>query len=171
MKTLRQITAAALLSAILYAQQVALAFLPNIHLCALLIMLYTLCFPRFTPMILAVFILLEGFTYGFGIWWLSYLYIWPLLALLTWLLRKNESPGFWAALSGLHGFCCGALFSLPYLFIGGFSAAFSYWIAGIPFDIVHSLGNIVLTLALWKPLYKLLWKYRIFLGEDGNERL
>ncbi len=161
MKTLRSITAAAILSAILYAQQLALSFLPNIHLCALLIMLYTLCFPRLTPMILACFILLEGVTYGFGIWWVSYLYIWPLLALITWLCRKNESLLFWAILGGAYGFMNGALFALPYLFLGGAASAFSYWIAGIPFDILHCLGNSIVILILWKPLYRLFSRYAL----------
>ncbi len=159
MKTIGKITAAAVLAAILYAQQLALAFLPNIHLCALLIMLYTLCFPKLTPMIILCFVLLEGITYGFGIWWISYLYIWPLLAFLTWLFRRNSSVAFWALLGGAYGFLNGALFALPYLLIGGFSTAFSYWIAGIPFDMIHCFGNAVLIFFLWKPLFGLFSRY------------
>ena len=43
---IREIAVSAFLTAILYLQQVALSPLPNIHLCALLLILYTLYFPK-----------------------------------------------------------------------------------------------------------------------------
>lgn len=164
--SLRKLTFSAILAAVLYTQQVALAFLPNIHLCAVLIMLYTLCFPKQMPLILAVFVLLEGLTFGFGIWWISYLYTWPLLALLTWLLRKNDSVFIWAALGGAFGLSFGLLCALPYLALGGASSAFAYWMSGIPFDAVHCLGNILTILLLWKPLYKVLSRYAQKLNDE-----
>ena len=43
---------AALLTAILFVQQVALAVLPNVHLCAVLLLWYVVAFPRLVPLIL-----------------------------------------------------------------------------------------------------------------------
>lgn len=163
---LRKLTLSAVLTAVLYVQQAALSFLPNIHLCALLIMLYTLCFPRQVPLILAAFVLLEGISYGFGIWWISYLYAWPLLSVLTWLCRKNESMFVWAAIGGAFGLCFGLLCSLPYLVMGGLPSAIAYWSAGIPFDCIHCLGNIAGILILWKPLYKVLSRYAQRLNDE-----
>lgn len=150
--SVKKISVAALLTAIIYAQQVALAPFPNIQLCAVLVIVYTVHFGSMVPMILAGFILLEGLTFGFGMWWVSYLYIWPLLAFAVYLMRKNESPVIWACLAGFFGLIYGALCALPYLAAGGWSAAFSYWVSGIPFDIAHCVGNSVITFALWKPL-------------------
>lgn len=157
---LQELVAAGLLAALLYAQQVLLSGLPNIHLTALLVMLYAVCLPRLAMPAVAVFILLEGITYGFGIWWVSYLYVWPLLVAVVWYLRRCESAVVWAVLGGVFGLCFGALCSLPYLFAGGPSAALAYWIAGIPFDLAHCVGNFVLTLLLWKPLHRSLCEVR-----------
>ena len=81
----------------------ALSFLPNVELVTLLIMLYTLYFGRKIIYVIPVFVLIEGIVWGFGIWWIMYLYLWPLLALITYLFRKTESVIFWAVLAGVFG--------------------------------------------------------------------
>ncbi|MEG2842467.1 MAG: hypothetical protein RR900_03185, partial [Ruthenibacterium sp.] len=59
-----------LLAALLLVAKEVLNFLPNIELVTLLLMLYTLCFPRSITMWAAVvFIFMQGILYGFGIWW------------------------------------------------------------------------------------------------------
>lgn len=69
--------------------------------------------------------------------------------------RKNDSALFWAVIAGAHGLFFGAMTAIPYLFIGGWEAAVSYWISGIPFDLLHCAGNFVVTLILLNPLLKL----------------
>lgn len=101
-RSVMELAFAALLTAILFVQQVALSVLPNVHLCAVLILWYTVSFPRLLPLILPGFLLLEGIFYGFGLWWLSYLYIWPLLALAALLLRKKERPASVWAVPGVR---------------------------------------------------------------------
>lgn len=138
--------------ATLEAAKIALSFLPNIELVSLLIILYTLFFGRKTIFAVYTFILLEGILYGFGIWWFSYLYIWPILTFLTYRFRKHTKSLFWALLSGVYGLAFGALCAIPYVFLSGFPAAASYWIMGIPFDIAHCVGNFVLAQLLFQPL-------------------
>lgn len=145
----------ALMGALMLASQVAMAALPNIHIVALLIIITALCFSWRALFSVAVFVLLEGLIYGFGIWWISYLYAWPLLVPIVILLRKNTSALFWAVIAGAHGLLFGAMTAIPYLFIGGWQAAVSYWISGIPFDLLHCAGNFVVTLVLLNPLLKL----------------
>ena len=36
-----------------------------------------------TLYIIYIFALLEGLIYGFGIWWIMYLYAWPMLAIVV----------------------------------------------------------------------------------------
>ena len=139
----------------MFGTQVAMATLPNIHLVAMFIILAVILFSWKAMYSVAVFVLLEGLVYGFGIWWASYLYIWPLLVVIAVPFRANESAVFWAVIAGLHGLCFGALCAIVYLFIGGWEAAVSYWIAGIPFDLLQCAGNFVLTLLLLMPLKKL----------------
>lgn len=142
--------------ALLFVAQVALSFLPNIELVSLLVIVYTLVFRGKVVPMLAVFILLEGLFYGFGLWWLSYLYLWPVLAGVSWLCRKVEGSFSWALISAAYGMCFGALCALPYLLTSGFPAALSYWVAGIPFDLAHCVGNFVAALALYAPLRRAL---------------
>ena len=153
--SLRDLCFLALMGALMLASQVAMAALPNIHIVALLIIITTLCFSWRALFSVALFVLLEGLIYGFGIWWISYLYAWPLLVPIVIFFRKNDSALFWAVIAGAHGLFFGAMTAIPYLFIGGREAAVSYWISGIPFDLLHCAGNFVVTLILLNPLLKL----------------
>lgn len=148
--SLRDMCFLALMGALMLASQVAMAALPNIHIVALLIIITTLCFSW-----RALFVLLEGLIYGFGIWWISYLYAWPLLVPIVIFFRKSDSALLWAVIAGAHGLFFGAMTAIPYLFISGREAAVSYWISGIPFDLLHCAGNFAVTLILLNPLLKL----------------
>lgn len=152
---LREAILLALLGALMMATQVAMAALPNIHLVAVLVILAALLFGWKALYSVYIFVLLEGMIYGFSMWFLNYLYVWTVLAVLAVLFRKNRSRWFWAAVAGIFGLLFGALCAIPYFFIGGWAAAFSYWVAGIPFDLVHCASNAVLTAVLLMPLYRL----------------
>ncbi len=90
----KNITLIGVMVATLEVAKFALSFLPNVELVTLLIMLYTLYFGRKIIYVIPVFVLIEGIVWGFGIWWIMYLYLWPLLALITYLFRKTESVIF-----------------------------------------------------------------------------
>ncbi len=155
MKT-KDIVIVGMMSAILVCVQVALAFIPNVELVSLLIIIYTLVFGRKTIYIIYVFTLLEGIVFGFGLWWINYLYVWTVLYLIVLLLHKMNSLILWAIVSALYGYGFGALCSIPYFITGGIPSGFAYWIAGIPFDISHGTANFFITLALFKPIYYVL---------------
>ena len=92
MKESRRLAVDGLLTALLFVSQVAIGYLPNIELVSLFVITYTLVLGKRVIPILTAFTLLEGILYGFGIWWVSYLYLWPVLAGLTWVLRKFHAP-------------------------------------------------------------------------------
>lgn len=154
-KTIQLVTMGAL-SGILLAGQLGLAFLPNIEVVSTLIILYTLTYKKRVFPVILTFVLLEGIVFGFGIWWISYLYVWNILALITLALQKMDSALLWAVVSGAFGLLFGALCAIPYLITGGPGAALAYWSAGIPYDILHCGGNFVLTLVLYRPMLRLL---------------
>ena len=79
------------MGALLVVSKQAMSGLPNIEPVTLLIILFALELPRETPAAITVFILLQGVLYGFGLWWAMYLYVWYLLALLAWLLRRMDT--------------------------------------------------------------------------------
>ena len=152
----REICILALMGALMFATKLALAALPNIHMNAILIILGAVFFGIRAMYSIMVYIMLEGLFFGFGLWWLSYLYVWPIFCLVALFFRKNESALVWAVIAAVFGLCFGALCSIPYFFIGGAEMAFSYWISGIPFDLSHCAGNFVISFALYKPLNSLI---------------
>lgn len=163
-KTFRIVTTG-LLASILLIGQVGMSFLPNIEPVSTLIILYTLTYKKHIFYIIYTFVLLEGIIHGFGVWWVSYLYIWSILALIVLALQKIDSALLWAVISGAFGLSFGALTAIPYLISGGSGAAFAYWTNGIPYDILHCCGNFVLTLILYKPLLLILKKLSAY-GTD-----
>lgn len=153
--TTREMAVLAMLGAMMFALKVAMMALPNIHPVAVIIIAGTLCFGGRMLYTIAVYVLLEGIFYGFGIWWVSYLYTWPLLMLIV-LLFKDGSRLFWAVIAGIFGLCFGALCAIPYLFVGGWPTAFAYWLSGVTFDLMHAAGNFAMTLALQPALTRAL---------------
>ena len=131
----------AMMGTVMVVSKEALAFLPNVELVSLLTILFTLVFRRRVIGALAVFLLLEGVLYGFGTWWVMYLYIWPLLAGVTWLFRWMKRAWQWAILSGLFGLAFGTLCSLTYFPVGGVQMVIAWIISGLSFDVVHAGGN------------------------------
>lgn len=158
-QSLRKVTCIAtmgLLSAILLIGQMGMSFLPNIEPVTCLVIIYTLVYKKRVFPIIYTFVILEGMVFGFGIWWVSYLYIWSILAVLTLLLQKNQSVVIWAVVAGAFGLLFGALCAIPYLIAGGLGAAFAYWSAGIPYDIIHCAGNFTITLIIFQPVSQVL---------------
>ena len=149
--TAREIAILGLLSALLYGAKVVMAPLPNIEPVSLLVIVYTAVLGRKALIPVYIYVMLEIITWGFGYWSACYLYVWAVLALAAWLLRKMESPLGWAAVSGAFGLCFGALCSIAYWVAGGWAFALSWWLSGIPFDLLHGAGNFVMALVLFKP--------------------
>lgn len=155
---IREIVLFGLFAAMMIISKEILAFLPNIEIVTLLVIVFTLSYGLRTLIPVYIFVLAEGLLYGFGFWFWSYTYIWTILVFLVYLLRKNENLFVFTALSGIYGLLFGILGSIPNFVVGGIGGGIAYIIAGIPFDIAHCLGNVVTTLALFLPLRKLLKK-------------
>ena len=149
------------LSAILLIGQVGMSYLPNIEIVSLLIYIYTQVYRKKVFFIIYVFVFLEGCIYGFGLWWFGYLYIWSVLALIVlWNCRQQTSVIMTAVILGAYGLSFGMLYALPYFIAGGWAAGFSYWVSGIPFDLLHCAGNVAVSLICYRPLRTLLGKLK-----------
>ena len=153
-----QIALFGMLGAMTFGMKVAMSGLPNIEPVSLMVMLFAVVFGRKCLYPIYLYVLLEILFYGVQLWNINYLYIWVILALAAWLLRKMQSPLGWALLSGVFGLAFGLLCVPVYLFTGGPGFAMSWWASGIPFDISHCVGNFVIALVLFMPLRRLLQK-------------
>lgn len=168
----RELTALAVCALLLFASQTALAAIPNVEIVSLLIILYTLYLGRKTLLVIVTFAVLEGLLYGFSLWWPMYLYVWPILWLLVTLAgRRPRSPRFWAAVGGCFGLAYGFLCSPFYAAMSGVRTAVAWWVAGIPFDLIHGAGNFLLILCLFRPLDALFGKLkRWYLRGSGHPK-
>ena len=153
--TTRQTVLAGLMGALLLVLKESLAVLPGEPVTPM-ILLYTLEFPAAAPWAIGVFVILQFVLYGFGLWSWMYLYIWYLLYFLVRRLRGMDSAVGWAVVSGAYGLAFGALCTPVYLVTAGPLAAFSWWVAGLPTDLVHCAGNFVITLVLYRPLRRVM---------------
>ncbi len=153
-----------MMTAVIVASKEALSFLPNIELVSFWMILFTLYFGWRVWFVVPLFILLECMLYSFGIWNLMYLLAWPVLVLIAWLFRRVDSAWLWAIISGAFGLSYGFLCTLVYAFFVirssgiavGIATAAAWWVAGIPYDIIHCIGNFVLMLALYHPMRKVM---------------
>lgn len=150
--SIRDLTDIGIMTATLEAGKIALSFLPNIELVSFFIIMYTLFFGKKVFYAIYTFVCIEFLLYGFGIWSVMYLYVWTILAILVLIFKKQKHVLFFSILSGFFGLCFGALCSFPYIVISGSKAAFAWWIAGIPNDITHCIGNFVICLVLYTPI-------------------
>lgn len=158
--SVREITLIGMMIAVIEVCKVTLMGIPNVELTTFWVIMFTLYFGKRILYVIPAFILIEGMMYGFGIWWIMYIYMWPSLALLAYLFRKNDSAWTWSILSGLYGLSYGFFCAIPYVVIGtveggiktGMMSGFSWWVAGIPWDIVHGAANFLLMIVLYHPI-------------------
>ena len=148
---LRHLVIFAMLGALMFGSKQALEFLPNIELVSTLTMVYTLVYRRQALIPISLFILLEGALWGFGTWWIPYLYLWPVLWGVTMLLLRlmpvNIQVPVYAGVCALFGLAYGTLYApfQCYAFLGGDWRRTLTWIAaGFPWDVVHAVGNLAL---------------------------
>lgn len=162
--SIQDIALIGMMTAVIEVSKLMLSFLPNVELVTFWIIMFTLFFGPKVIYAIIVFNLIEISIYGVQTWVIMYFYIWPLLALIVYLFRKQNSLWFFSILSGLFGLLFGAFGSLPYIVIGavdggirsGLLMAFNWWVAGIPFDIVHGVANFAIMSVLYVPVRALL---------------
>lgn len=110
--------------------------------------------------------MMEILIWGLGFWNLCYTYVWLVLVVLAMLFRKMESPLGWAVLSGAFGLSFGALCALVYWVTGGWAFALSWWVSGIPFDLLHCAGNFAMALVLFRPCRQVLTRLMRTVNEE-----
>ena len=150
--SLAELTLFGMLGTATFGMKVVMAGLPNIEPVSLMVMLFAVTFGARALYPIYVYVALEYLLYGFNYWSIYYLYIWTVLAIAAWLLRKMEHRLGWALLSGGFGLLFGALCAPVDALIGGFAYAAGRWASGIPYDLLHCAGNFVIALLLFVPL-------------------
>ncbi len=145
----------------LYASKVIMEVLPNIHLLGVLIIAITVVYRKKSLYPIYTYVFINGVVSGFAAWWLPYLYLWGILWGVTMLLPQNmpnrARPVVYAILCSLHGFLFGTLYAPAQALLFGldFKGMIAWIIAGLPFDLIHGISNLICGLLIC-PIIKLL---------------
>ncbi|MCQ2506337.1 MAG: hypothetical protein MJ113_04075 [Lachnospiraceae bacterium] len=153
---LKEAITLALLGALMFCSKLLTESIPNVHFLAMFIIAYTVVFRFKALYAIFTFIMLVGLFYGFGIWWIPYFYLWPILWGVTMLLPKkmptisigkisfNLAFPVYMIVAGLHGLCYGTLYAPFQALVYGFDfqKTIAWIIAGLPWDVTHCIGNI-----------------------------
>jgi len=145
-----------LLSASITSGKLMLSFIPNVEIVSLLFIVYTVTFGfKRSILVSIIFSTTEILIYGFSTWLLVYYFIWPILVTFTHIIKriiKNEYG--YATVAGVFGLSFGLIFAIVESFFYGYAYGLTYWIKGIPFDIIHGVSNFIVVLLLFNPLTK-----------------
>lgn len=153
-----------MLGGIMFLGQYMLQPIPNVEVVSLFIIICSLVYGKKILSSIFVFITLMGVSYGFGIWILGYIIIWPLLAIVTIALKKYLIKNYLrlCLYSALFGFLFGFFYAIPSILFGGIKLMIVYWIQGIYFDIIHMIGNYFIMLFMGERLYNIMVKLNLF---------
>ena len=159
--SLRELVLFSLFGAMMFVSA-QIDIIPNVHQLALFISVTTMVYRVKALIPIYLYVFLEGLFGGFGLWWIPYLYIWTVLWALIMLIPKSLNTYVTAILitvaCALHGICFGIMYA-PFqcllYFKGNFDMMIPWVISGLPYDVVHMLGNIAAS-AVAVPLIKLL---------------
>lgn len=136
-----------MLGALMFCSKILMELLPNIHLLGMFTMTFTLVFRKKALIPVYVYVLVNGLFGGFSLWWMPYLYIWTILWGVTMLLPKRMPKALacvvYPTVCALHGFAFGLLYAPAQALMFGFDLKQTLtWVAaGLPFDLLHGLGN------------------------------
>ena len=152
-----------MLGTIMFCSKIIMEILPNIHLLGMLTVTFTVVFRKKALIPIYIYVLLNGVYAGFNTWWIPYLYIWTILWGVTMLLPK-EMPRkaqyvVYPAVCCLHGLAFGILYAPAQALLFGMNVKtmVAWIIAGLPWDVLHGVGNLFAGLLI-VPLAELLTK-------------
>lgn len=154
-----------MLAALMFGTKKLMEALPNIHLVGVFIVAMTAVYRRKALLPLYTYVLLEGLFGGFSAWWIPYLYIWTALWGMTMLIPRSlpqRAQRFvYGGVCGLHGLLFGLLYApLQALMFHMKPKAMWAWIAaGLPFDCIHAVSNLVFGLVLIPPLIAVIRRF------------
>ena len=146
--TLRESIVLSLLGAVMFCSKLITEAIPNVHFIAMLTMAYTVVFRKKAIYAILVFIMLTGLFYGFGVWWVPYFYLWPILWAVTLLLPTNLKPKYavpmYMAVGFFHGLFYGTMYAPFQAIVFGlnFKRMIAWIVAGLPWDVIHAVGNL-----------------------------
>lgn len=133
----------------MYLSKILMEWAPNVHLLGMFTVAFTVVYRRKALYPIYIFVLLNGILSGFSTWWIPYLYIWTVLWAAVMLIPQKLSKGarnlFYVIVCAAHGFLFGTLYAPAQAILFGlsFEGMVAWIIAGLPWDFIHGVSNLV----------------------------
>ena len=159
--TTRELTIFAMLGALMYASKVIMEVAPNVHLLSVFTVAFTVVYRKKALYPIYTYVFLNGLFCGFSTWWIPYLYLWTVLWAVVMLLPEKMparvKPIVYMLVCSAHGFLFGTLYAPAQAILYGldFKGMIAWIIAGLPWDCVHGVSNLVCGLLIM-PIVKVL---------------
>ena len=158
---IKEIALFAILGSLMFVSKMLTELLPNIHLLGVFTVAFTVVYRWKALFPIYVFVFLTGLVYGFPIWWIPYLYFWAFLWGMAMLIPKNIptviQPIVYMLVCSAHGFLYGTLYapSQALLFGLDFHGMIKWIIAGLPWDAIHGISNLLCGMLIFPIVYVL----------------
>ena len=152
-----------MLASVMFCSKIIMEVIPNVHLLGMFTMTYTVVFRKKALIPIYGYVVLNGAYAGFSMWWVPYLYLWTVLWGVTMLLPKNMprkvKRAVYPIVCCIHGLAFGTLYAPAQALMFGLDLqkTVAWIIAGLPWDLVHGIGNLFAGM-LVVPLSELLTK-------------
>ncbi|GIO22593.1 ECF transporter S component [Oceanobacillus sp. J11TS1] len=156
-----KLTLLALLAALAVVGRYAFQFIPNVQPVTAIVILTGIFLGPVSSVILAVLVVfLSNMLLGMGIWTVWQIISWCIIGLAAGMIGigwKKVPLGFLVLFSVVSGYFYGFIISLTtYQVTGHF---WPYYLAGLPFDTAHAVGNGVFIVLLYPLLHFLFQRY------------
>ena len=161
--TVREITVFAMLGALMFAGKKLMEWIPNMHPLTMLTMVYTLAYRKRGIVPVIVYLLLDTAVTGGITWLVPYYYIFPLCWLCTLLvpvhISERKRQVLYTLICTLFGLCFGTMYAPWQALLWGldFEKTLAWIAAGLPWDVLHAVGNFAASFLIL-PMVKLLQK-------------
>ncbi|WP_020061621.1 hypothetical protein [Bacillus sp. 123MFChir2] len=176
---IKSIALVAVLTALSVAGRLIFAFIPNVQPTTTLLILVTLLMGIRYGIVHAILVMVaSNLILGIGIWTIPQIISYVVIVLITGLVIRPMFSKIPHVIMGLYagftGFLYGFVISLCQAPIYGLKYFWAYYMAGLPFDLNHAIGNVgfymVLAPILLPLLDKLLIKYQSsYIHENAKE--
>ncbi|WP_152654647.1 ECF transporter S component [Oceanobacillus sp. CFH 90083] len=158
---LYKLTLLALLAALAVIGRYAFQFIPNVQPITAVIILTGIFLGSLSSVILGILVVfLSNMLLGMGIWTIWQILAWCIIGLTAGIIGSvwKKVPFLFIILFAVFsGYFYGFIISLTtYQITGHF---WPYYLAGLPFDTAHAIGNAVFTFLLYPLLHTLLQRY------------
>ncbi|MFY9901032.1 MAG: ECF transporter S component [Trichococcus sp.] len=142
----RRLALLSILTALCYVGRMMFQFIPNVQPVTAVLIILTLTLGMTDGFIVAILsIVLTNFLLGMGPWTIAQIASFGVLIVVTGLVMKpfykKVHKAYFVGFSFLGGILYGFIISLLTVKMMGINSFWAYYAAGIPFDLLHGLGN------------------------------